>query len=281
VLPASFQSRRALEILNVPAVGFALAAATAAVAGVLAPHSGAPAVASAAPTLLLGTLWALLLRWPKTVGKSSFRWGWVASLPLAALNSALAAGLLLACDHPTPHLDNFVFGAFLGTTVGAVIWIPALILTLLCFGVPIAWSQKLAKKGLAGQERGEWIVGLACTLMSIAAVAVTHMHAQADHWAERGGLGYLMTNVLAALGVLTGGSAAALAIAREARRRRFVADAEAGKIAGYRVDATDEGKVLVRVVSQGTGYRVADFEEEIFELDAEGEATKPKHLAIT
>jgi hypothetical protein len=36
--------------------------------------------------------------------------------------------------------------------------------------------------------------------------------------------------------------------------------------------------VLVRIVSEGKGYRVADFEEEVFELDAEGEAMRPKHV---
>ena len=34
----------------------------------------------------------------------------------------------------------------------------------------------------------------------------------------------------------------------------------------------------MRVVSQGEGYRVADFEEELFELDAQGEATRPRQL---
>jgi hypothetical protein len=91
---------------------------------------------------------------------------------------------------------------------------------------------------------------------------------------------HCVPRALALFGALLGGSAAALALAREARRRRFVADAEAGKVAGYRVDPTDEGKVLIRVIAQGKGYRVADFEEDIFELDAEGEATKPKQLEI-
>ena len=49
-------------------------------------------------------------------------------------------------------------------------------------------------------------------------------------------------------------------------------------VKGYRVDTTDEGKVLVRIAAQGKGYRVADFEEEeVFELDAQGEALRPKH----
>jgi hypothetical protein len=273
VIPASFQSRRVLEVLNVPAVGFALASVTAAILG---DTGSSMAFAAGVPTLLLGTLWAWLLRWRKTVARSTFRWGWVASVPLAALNGALACGLMMTFDHANPQPDNFFFGAIAGATIGAIIWIPALLLTLFCFGLPIAWSQHLAKKGLAGQERGEWIVGIACTVMSAIAFLIAHAHPPQSHFPVLGELGHLMTYVFAALGALTGGSAAALALAREARRRRFVADAEAGKIAGYRVDPTNEGKVLIRVVSQGTGYRVADFEEEVFELDAQGAATKPK-----
>ena len=34
--------------------------------------------------------------------------------------------------------------------------------------------------------------------------------------------------------------------------------------------------MLVRIVAQGKGYRVADFEEEVFDLDAEGEAKRPR-----
>jgi hypothetical protein len=48
-----------------------------------------------------------------------------------------------------------------------------------------------------------------------------------------------------------------------------------------RVDATEEGKVLVRIVAQGKGYRVADFEEDVFELDEHGEAVRPKALSAT
>ena len=49
---------------------------------------------------------------------------------------------------------------------------------------------------------------------------------------------------------------------------------------GFRVDATPEGKALVRVSSFGQGYRVADFSEEVFLLDESGEATESR-LAAT
>jgi hypothetical protein len=266
VIPAPFRSLRALRVLNVAAVGLALAAVVAAVFGPTAPV--AP-IATGLPTLVFGTLWALLLRWPRTVKNTSFRVGWAASVPLAALNGGVACALMMLTKHP----DSFkpLVGLVLGATFGALIWLPALVFTLCFFGLPIASAQRLAARGLAGEERGERVVGLACAAMSTLALA----GASIEPWDHRHRFLPLIYG-LAILGLLTGGAAALLANAREARRRRFVARAEAGEVRGYRVDPTDEGKVLVRVVSQGEGYRVADFEQEVFDLGAEGEATRPR-----
>lgn len=277
VIPAAFRSQRALVVLNVAAVGFALAAATAAVSAAMFTNlPGAAAFIAGLPTWIIGTGWALLLRWPKTVGNSSFRWGWVASMPLAMLNASIAAALLFAtrANLGAMHPTELLIGALLGATIGAMFWVPALIATLVCFGLPIAHAQRLAKKGLAGEERGEWIVGLVCTAMSVAALALSF----AVDTRPGDLMGLSVLRAFAALGTITGGAATVLARARAARRRAFVAEAEAGRAPGYRVDDTSEGKVLVRVVSQGEGYRVADFEEELFELDAQGEATRPRHL---
>jgi hypothetical protein len=261
--------------LNVAAVGLTLAAGTSAVFGALLHGSSEVAFATAVPTWILGTVWAWLLRRPRTVGRSPIRLGWVLSIPLAMLNSALAAGWLFGSARDGL---GFLVGAFAGATFGAIFWIPALVATLLCFGVPIAWAQRLAAKGLAGEERGEWIVGLACAVIGLGSVAL----AVAVHWSVlvepwRSSTPALwVTAVLGAVGAMAGGTAAALAIAREMRRRTFVAGVEAGTIHGYRIDPTDEGMVLVRVVSQGGGYRVADFEEDVFELDAFGNAMRAK-----
>jgi hypothetical protein len=256
-------------VLNVGAVGLALAAAVAGAYGATFDEFDVAMVVGL-PTLLVGTLWAWILRLPRTVGRHGLRLGWAASVPLAALNSGVVGGLLLARSS-----SGFLTGAFLGVTLGALFWIPALMATLLCFGLPIAWAQRLAQNGLSGEERGEWIVGFACVVTSLLGMLVTFgVHPLT--WESSAGV--LATRTLALGGALMGASAAGLALARETRRRRFVADAEAGRIAGYRVDPMDEGKVLMRVVSRGKGYREADFEEEVFEFDAEGEATRPAQV---
>jgi hypothetical protein len=268
VIPASFQTPRLLALLNNAAVGLSLASVVTPVLGMIIP-GGLQGVLSGAPTLLCGVLWAWLLRRPETLARSSLRWGWVASVPLAMLNAALTAGLLMI-ESGRDALMRFIWGLFLGATFGAIVWIPALLVTLLCFGVPIASAQRLAKKGLAGAERGEWIVGLACVAMSAVGLVLSF------DLPSIGATTNAAARVFIALGLLTGASSTTLSWLREARRRAFVADAEAGNLKGYRVDTTDEGKVLVRIAAQGKGYRVADFEEDVFELDAEGEAVRPK-----
>ncbi|MEP7125789.1 MAG: hypothetical protein ABJE95_32965 [Byssovorax sp.] len=278
MIPTSFQTLRALKVLNIGAVGLALAGVVGAVLALFFHQASVhPLVAACAslPTLLCGLLWAWMLRRPATVGKTSIRWGWVGSIPLAMINAGLTLAVMISFS-TTFDPGRFFLAILLGATFGAMVWIPALLATLACFGLPIASAQRLAKRGLAGEERGEWIVGLVCIVMSLIALGISYQAAPSP--ALDGGAWPEMHRVLASLGLTLGLAAASLAQARAARRRTFIADTEAGKIPGYRVDALDEGKVLVRIVAQGQGYRVADFEQEIFELDAEGEATRPKHV---
>ena len=86
MLPTSFQTPRALKVLNIGAVALALSAVVGvvlAIAGLsVAPYSTDSfgralfGAVGGAPTFLCGLLWAWQLRRPATVGKSSVRWGW-------------------------------------------------------------------------------------------------------------------------------------------------------------------------------------------------------------
>lgn len=274
MVPASFQTPRALAVLNIGAVGLSLAGVVAPVFAAFLSHIPLGPFAGL-PTLLCGVLWAWLLRRPGTVGHSSIRWGWVASVPLAMLNAGLSCALLFWSGGDISP-ERFALGMLLGGTFGAIIWIPALIVTLLCFGVPIARAQRLAKKGLAGAEHGEWIVGFVCITMSLVGLLLSLTVAESSPSID--GTQIWAARLFAFLGALAGTSSTTLSWLRGKRRRAFVAAAEAGNVDGYRVDTTTEGKVLVRVGAQGKGYRVADFEEEVFELDDQGEAVRPKHL---
>ena len=236
------------------------------------------------PTLLIGALWAGLLRLPRNFGPFNIRLGWVLSIPLAMANAGLACAGLLLFDRGGSHdLTRFFGGFVLGASVGAFVWIPALLLTLLFFGVPIAWSQKLSKKGLAGAERGEMVVGVASGLVALLGVlVVSRLSPRLDAGegpSDTVGRAFLVA--LSFLGFATGVLATVLALARQRRRSRFVAEVSQGKVQGFRVDESAEGKVLVRVTSMGEGYRVADFQEELYALDEQGEAKHELHAAST
>ena len=272
--PAFLRSLRALRTLNVVALGASLAAATGAVFMGLFENPSFGLVAGL-PTFLYGMAWGVLLRMRGTVGKSRVRWGWVASIPLAMANGSFAGALALSLESQRDFLQSFMGGGLLGATFGAIFWVPGLLATLAVFGIPVARAQRLAERGLAGEERGERIVGAASAVLALAAVLLATVFPPSRYVSSLSGeLGPLLTYALGALGLLTGGAAAIAAHHRGARRRRFVEEVEAGKHAAFRVDPTAEGKVLVRVTTQGEGYRVADVEEEVLALDEAGEALR-------
>ncbi len=155
-----------LRALNIAAMGLSLAAATGGVFAAIFDSLGF-GLLTAIPTLVYAICWAFLLRMKRTVGKSKLRWGWLASIPLAMANGATAAGLLLAFDSGSNPIERFAVGVFAGATFGAVFWIPGLLATLAFFGYPVARAQHLAERGLAGEERGEVMVGAASTILAV------------------------------------------------------------------------------------------------------------------
>lgn len=264
-----FRSRRFLERLADLAIGFSLAAITAVVfSGMFGSTRDPMGIITGAPTLVFGTLWALLLRWRRTVLQGRVRVGWLASIPLAMTNAAVAAGLMLSMlDHGSKPLLNFFMGMMAGATIGVMFWGPALLATLVFFGLPIAWGQRLAQRGLAGQERGDGLVGLTSAVIAAAALGAT------VSTGGRYGAAWF-TTALAALGVTLGSLTMLTAWVRDRQRRAFVAKVEAGEVPRFRIEPSAEGKVLVRIVSQGEGYRVADFAEEVARIDETGEVTR-------
>ena len=267
--PSLFRSRRFLERLADLAIGVSLAAITAVIfTGIFGWTRDPMGIITGAPTLVFGTLWALLLRWRRTMFNGKVRVGWLASIPLAMANAAVAAGLMLSMlDHGSKPVLNFFMGLMAGATIGVMFWGPALIATLIFFGLPIAWGQRLAQKGLAGQERGDGIVGLTSAVIAAAA-----LFASVFVKARYGSAWF--TTSLSAIGVTLGALTMVTAWVRDRQRRAFVAKVEAGEVPRFRIEPSAEGKVLVRIVSQGEGYRVADFAEEVARIDETGEVTR-------
>jgi hypothetical protein len=283
VVPSVFRRSRLAAALNVAAIGFALAAVTA----TLLCDMGRPLVV-AGTTLLVGWPWAALSRTRRAAGKRLFRGGWwFASAALAMFNAGLAAGLGGRVA-PTDVASGF----FIGATYGVIVWGPALAATIICFGIPIARAQRLASKGLAGEDKGERLVGAVSVAVSVLglALSVALSNALSAKSAARshatGAPDTLPTERLeiwfvqgcGALGLCAGATAVGLALVREGRRRRFVRRAEAGLIPDYEVRSSRDAKLLIRVARQGEGYRLGEAREEVCELDEAGAATH-SHVA--
>lgn len=276
-LPATFRSLGTLRVLNVLALATSLAAATGSVFGrVFGSHDQSAITATALSTFVFGLAWAIAMRARKRLGKTKVRVGWLASIPLAAMNGGTACALLMVVeDGSGAGADQFVRGFLLGATFGAIMWVPGLLAVLGLYGVPIATSQSLAEKGLAGEERGERIVGVVSAVIAAVALAIlpgstTDLYQQSTF----GALGRALVMTFAGLGGLSGVVAAVLATYRDRVRKGFVREVEAGAVQGFRVDTTNEGKVLVRVTSQGGGYRAATFDEQVYGLDEGGDARR-------
>jgi hypothetical protein len=272
-LPAAFRRLAALRVLNVVAVGSALAAMTGAIAAKLEAFFSWTSL----PTLAFGIVAAILFRSPRMVGRSKVPLGFVAAVPLALSNAAVAGGVTFRLMNPNSSPAGvFLGGALLGVTYGAVCWIPGLVLTLVCFGAPSAAAQRLATQGLSGEEEGERLVGL---ISAVIAGTGAGLFAEVYQRAREGDVltiaGNIAVAVLGATGVLTGAVAATLAHRREKIRAKFVRKATAGFVEGYRVDVTAGGKTIVRVSSAGDTYRVAGQGEAIYALDARGKAVRP------
>lgn len=266
-LPDSFRAPKRLRQLNIVAVAFSLAAATGAAFLVVfgGPRGSTwhPAVVSALSTLVYGVFWARMVR----SRKGGVPVGWLVAAPFAAMNAGTAC-MLLSLDNSGSH-ENLVASFFLGATLGGIIWVPALVLTLLFFGVPLYYAQRAADKGLGSEDRGERVVGLAAVAWSL----VSFLGLGAEHQQ----LSSFQVSVLAMLGtigVLAGVASTVYATGRENARRRFLRQASSGEASGYRVVEIAQQPVLVAVTRTGEAYRAADLATPLAELDADGDARR-------
>lgn len=212
---------------------------------------------------------SLSLRGRSRIGKSVLRWGWLGFL---ALFMAACAVLAVASDQSrlgvAPPVAAVVLSAFGAAMFGGV----AALVPLGFLGLPIAHAQALARKGLAGEERGERLVAIGAALAS-AMIGVQLMLSRADQF----GQSELLPIVPTEMSILLGLAAAFLARGRERSRAVFVREVEAGRVEGYRVDLTAKGKVLVRVIAptHPDPYRDAERHDALIELDEQGAALHP------
>lgn len=263
-LPSSFRAPVWLERLNILAVGASLAACTGVLlvpmnlegiltgseaaegeipAGSMMLHAGA---ASALSTFLFALVWARLLR-------VRHSWiGWAACVPLAAITSATACALC------APNIGNFVLGA----TLGAFVWVPALCLTLVFFGLPLYFARAAAERGISSEDRGELAVGIVAALLAALALVLD---------VGKVGIDAVVIAAFGATAMLAGTSAAVASWLRERERRLFLAEVREGRAAEFRIEETAKTAMVVRVSEVGHAYRGTTMTEPVVLLDESGD----------
>ncbi|MEO6572906.1 MAG: hypothetical protein ABIP89_03635 [Polyangiaceae bacterium] len=257
-------------------MGFSLAACAGVVfAGILGssfshdsvyPPGGAwstPGVATGISTLGFGLVWARVVR----IRAGKFPLGWLAAVPLAALNAGTALGLIMMSTESGGGGAGFLGGLVLGATFGAMFWIPALITTLICFGVPLHFAQRAADKGLGSEDRGERTVGVAAACFALLALLLVS-------GLNRPSVEGLVLASMAVIGLATGAASATYATLREQKRRLFLGAVGRGAEDGYRVTHDAGQSLLVRVTRTPEVYRGADLEEPLVELDDSGDVKR-------
>lgn len=221
------------------------------------------------------TTWIAGYAWAHTVQRrrEPLRARW--SVAFAAGNAAIASCIVAFARGMPPSALSAVGMLLAGATVGVMIWGPALLLTSLLLGRPLAYSRVRALEGLSGAQAGERAVGIACALVSCLALAFTPSWWGVVRLFDKEPLmvaGTTFMHGMAVLGITLGTAVAVWATVLEHRRRRFVRAAETGALAGYRIQSRDETRVLVRVTQVGEGYREGPIDEPLCELDARGRA---------
>ncbi len=262
-LPQSFRAPVWLQRLNILAVAASLAACTGVALHPLGhgfPMGGSfedegsgsmsgfmdAGAASALSTFVFALLWARMLR-----VRASWV-GWAACVPIAALNAGVA---LFLCS---PSMGSLVLGA----TVGAFIWVPALILTLLFFGLPLHFARAAADRGMSSEDRGECVVGVVAAVLAAIAFAFDLQ--------DTGGEA-IVVGAFAGVAMATGLSSAFVSLWRERQRGQFLAQVRSGHDTEFRIEETAQSAVVVRVAQVGHAYRSSEIAEPVLELDAAGD----------
>ncbi len=126
---------------NVAAIGFAIATFAGSELAIFARP-----VVTGGVTLGIAWVWALL---PRLIRREPFLpWWLAASTALAALD----AGLVLAIH------DEDSGSLYAGVTIGAIVWVPMLWLTLVTLGTSILAARRWSSKGARGTRNGERVV---------------------------------------------------------------------------------------------------------------------------
>jgi hypothetical protein len=232
---------------NAVLVGLSLAAATGAIASWLGDHAGTfIETACAGSTAIYGWFW-----W-RSLMKNSNIWKRVLVSILLAAGNAATAFYVYSVFGPkgdtTDSLAQIVPALIIGITLGAIVWIPALLLTSAIFAYSIAQQSKAIQRGRDGVDYANQATATTCFTLSTTAVVLLALRC------ERGW--EIATPLMFGLTTICAGLWNALGSANRVRtRRRFVLAVLRGKYPELKYKASEGGGVILKRSRQGPAYR--------------------------
>jgi hypothetical protein len=238
---------------NAVLVGLSLAAATGAVASLFGDSAGTfLETACAGSTAIYGWFWWRLLMKNSKIWKRL-----LVSILLAAGNAATASLYVWEVFVPHNHIHithsmtEIIRVLIIGITLGAIIWIPALLLTFAMFGYSIAQQGKAAQNGRDGVDYANQVTVTTSVALGTAAVVMLAM---------RWELGWtIVTPLMFGLATVCAGLWTALGSANRLRtRRRFVLAVLKGKYPELTYKTSDGSDGILKRSLEGPAYRQSE-----------------------
>ena len=272
MLPSAFVPSRALRRL---AVAGAAASFAAFVSGALMhfdAHWWVWSITAGLPTLVCATLAAAI--GPRFAKTGRF---WLFALALGMLD-AIAVEALVAFVDRTLVEGDFPASPIAVASLGAILWVPGVVVGMAIFGLPLAHAARRASQGVGAEEPAMRVVGWIAALVASLALAFAWSaprvpisfggfdgRAYADwlsgwDWGappfREGGIqlfvklqwvAAIALHALAAAGLASGLAMVAIATRRRRRRADFLDRVERGREPQFEVRASPHGRLLVRV----------------------------------
>jgi hypothetical protein len=192
------------------------------------------------------------------------RWGWLACVPIAYLNCAMT---IFVVTGRAQGLSERIVMSLVMSVPAAIIWVPALLVGVVLYGVPMELSRHWSRFGIAWRDRGEALVGAVSAGLAVIALIRLWFFASSppdDTLPSERSTAVLRIGAAAVFAIVAGGAAVLLAGLRTRHRRAFLRSAAAGDAPGYRVELGMAATRLFRVRAPDEGYRSVGVEEEVY-----------------
>jgi hypothetical protein len=237
-------------------------------------------------TLLCGLIWGQVVR--QWHWNGYLRWG--LCVPLAAVSSGICAAIYTISNysyyekkynsaylshqyHDLDVLSNMLWVM----SVGSIVWVPAVLATLLVFGLPLRQVERAHAVGLFNVDRAEYKLGLVAALSSLVAstVHLTFLVAFPMNWTT------VVFGSLSVFGSGLGARSAVYAHRRIVAREHWIARIRAGECAGFAFATVGTLECVVQLIDVERTYRRAELRTPLLVMQPSGDVQRAHQNSLS